>query len=260
MLHTPQAPAPAAPPPSAASPPTRGRHLPASPRRLVGALALLLLVAGLTVWLLVRSATSAEGPLVASGTLEVEEVTLAAQAPGQVAELRVDEGDAVQAAQLLGRLADPVLEVQSRQATIDPAQQQLTRAQLEKLELRAPIYGVVQKRLVHRGEFVALGAPLLTVADPTDLKLTVYVREADLGRVFVNQAVAIQSDAFPAQSFGGRVSTIASRAEFTPRNVQTQHDRQNLVFAVTVRVPNPSGALKAGLPADATFSTSSSQP
>jgi HlyD family secretion protein len=218
-------------------------------------LGLLLLLAGVGIWLLAHSVSSGDTPLVASGTLEVEEVTVAAQASGQVADLAVDEGDAVQSGQLLGRLADPVLDVQSRQATIDPAQQQLTRAQLAKLELRAPIGGVVQKRLVHRGEFVALGAPLLTVADPTDLKLTVYVREADLGRVFVNQTVAIQSDAFAGERFAGRVSSIASRAEFTPRNVQTQHDRQNLVFAVTVRVPNPSGTLKAGLPADATFSS-----
>jgi HlyD family secretion protein len=49
------------------------------------------------------------------------------------------------------------------------------------------------------------------------------------------------------------VTTIANRAEFTPRNVQTQRDRQNLVFAVTVRVLNADGALKSGLPVDAIF-------
>ena len=254
MLETPQAPPDAGPDALASSGPGRGPRRQRPPRRrLLGLLALVVVLASLGVWLLVRQASSGDGPLVASGTLEVEEVTLAAQAPGQVAEVDVDEGDPVQADQLLVRLADPVLDVQTRQATIDPAQQQLMRAQLEKLELRAPIAGVVQKRLVHRGEFVALGAPLLTLADSTDLKLTVYIREADLGRVFVNQAVDLRADAFPGQSFPGRVTTIASRAEFTPRNVQTQRDRQNLVFAVTVRVPNPSGALKAGLPADATF-------
>ena len=254
MLHTPQAPPDAALDAHPSSEPGRGprRHRPPR-RRLLGVLALLLVLVGLGAWLLVRQASPGDGRLVASGTLEVEEVTVAAQAAGQVVELDVDEGDPVQADQRLVRLADPVLDVQSRQATIDPAQQQLMRAQLEKLELRAPIAGVVQKRLVHRGEFVGLGAPLLTVADPTDLKLTVYIAEADLGRVFVNQAVDLRADAFPGQSFPGRVTSIASRAEFTPRNVQTQRDRQNLVFAVTVRVPNASGALKAGLPADAAF-------
>jgi multidrug resistance efflux pump len=254
MLDTRPPPPPIAGDGSAAQPSRRpGRGRPPH-RRLVASTLLGLLVLALLAgaWALSRRPSS-PGPLVASGTIEVEEVTLSAQAGGRVAELAVDEGSPVSDGQLVGRLADPVVDVQNRQAVIDPVQQQVTHAQLERLELRAPMAGVVQKRLVHRGEVVAAGAPLLTVADPTDLKVTLYVREADLGRVFVGQAVAIQADGFPDQSFDGRVSTIATRAEFTPRNVQTQRDRQNLVFAVSVRVPNPTGALKAGLPVDATF-------
>jgi HlyD family secretion protein len=107
--------------------------------------------------------------------------------------------------------------------------------------------------LVKPGEVVAPGTPILTVINPRDLRLTLYVLEAQLGQVRVGQNVAIQADPFPERVFDGRVQTIATRAEFTPRNVQTQRDRQNLVFAVKVRVPNPDGALKAGLPVDATF-------
>jgi HlyD family secretion protein len=148
---------------------------------------------------------------------------------------------------------DPVLAVQSKLSIADPAQQQLVQAQVARLELRAPLSGVVQKRIAHRGEFVGPGAPILTVADPADLKLILYILEADLGRVVVGQGVSVRADAFADRVFAGRVRTIANRAEFTPRNVQTQKDRQNLVFAVTVRVPNPDGALKAGLPVDAVF-------
>ena len=132
-------------------------------------------------------------------------------------------------------------------------QQQLTQAQMSRLELTAPLSGVVQKQVAHRGEYLNSGAAILTVADPTDLKLTLYVLEGDLGRVAVGQNVSVRVDAFPDRVFFGRVKSIANRAEFTPRNVQTQRDRQNLVFAVTIRVPNPDGALKAGLPVDATF-------
>jgi HlyD family secretion protein len=121
------------------------------------------------------------------------------------------------------------------------------------MELMAPETGVVQKQIAHRGEYVSPGAPVLTVADPTNLKLTLYVLEGDLGRVNLGQTVSVQADAFPNRIFGGVVTTIADHAEFTPRNVQTQRDRQNLVFAVSVRVPNPDGALKAGVPVDATF-------
>lgn len=231
------------------TPPTRSSRHP-SRRVLLGGL-LVLLGLGAAVSLSRLAATPSD--LTGSGTIEVEEVTLAAEAGGRVAELSVDEGSSVSSGQVVGRLSDPVLDVQVKQSVADAAQQQLAQAQLSKLTLRAPSGGIVQKRLVHAGEVVVPGTPILTVADPTDVKLTLYVPEADLGRVFVGQPVGLRADAFGDRQFDGRVSTIASRAEFTPRNIQTQHDRQNLVFALTVRVPNPDGALKAGLPVDATF-------
>jgi multidrug resistance efflux pump len=229
--------------------PTRKRRLHRPPRRALIPLALAIIVA--LIWWFRPQPPS--GPLSASGTIEFDEVTLAAESAGRVADLVVDEGSRVVEGQVLGHLADPVLSVQARQSVTDAAQQQISQAQMARLELRAPLSGVVQKQIAHRGEFVALGAPILTVADPTDLKLTLFVLEGDLGRVSVGQRVSIHSDAFTDRTFAGRVTTIASRAEFTPRNVQTQRDRQNLVFAVTVRVPNPDSALKAGLPVDATF-------
>ena len=226
-----------------------GPHRP--PRRVLIPVALLVVIAAGAAFALRPASPSTA--LSASGTVEVDEVTLAAQAPGQIQELLVDEGSRVVEGQVVGRVNDPVLDVQLKQNTVDPAQQQIVQAQMSRLELRAPLGGVVQKRLAHKGEVVAAGTPILTVADPTDLKLTLYVLEADMGRVFVGQNVGVHADAFPERSFAGHVQTLANRAEFTPRNVQTQKDRQNLVFAVTVRVPNPDGALKAGLPVDATF-------
>ncbi len=212
----------------------------------------MLIAAIVATWLLYpRSGT---GALTASGTIEFDEITLSAEAAGRIADLSVDEGSRVVEGQVLGHLADPVLEVQSRQSLVDPAQQQVTQAQIARLELTSPLTGVVQKQIAHRGEYVGPGAPILTLADPTNLKLTLYVLEGDLGRVFVGQSVNIRVDAFAQRTFDGTVKTIADKAEFTPRNVQTQKDRQNLVFAVTVRVPNPDGALKSGLPVDATFS------
>jgi multidrug resistance efflux pump len=240
-------------------PPLDG-HLPARrrahrpPRRVLLAIGGLLVLAIAAAWLLRN--TTGGGPLTASGTVEVDEITLAAQSAGTVAELLVDEGSRVTEGQLVGHLSDPVLDVQVRQAASEPAQQQITQALMARLELRAPISGIVQKQVAHRGEYVGPGSPIVTVADPTTLKLTLYVLEGDLGRVAVGQAVGVRADAFPDRVFGGQVKTIATHAEFTPRNVQTQKDRQNLVFAVTVRVPNPDAALKAGLPVDATFDAS----
>jgi multidrug resistance efflux pump len=226
------------------------KHRPHRPPRRV-LIPLVLVVAGVAAWFL--RPVPASGPLSASGTVEVEEIILAAEAAGRVADLTVDEGSHVSEGQVVGRLTDPVLSVQVKQAVADAAQQQITQAQMLRLELRAPQAGIVQKKIAHRGEFVSPGTPILTVADPSTLKLTLYVLEADLGRVAVGQSVSIRTDAFTDRVFVGKVRAIATRAEFTPRNVQTQKDRQNLVFAVTVGVPNPDGALKAGLPVDASF-------
>jgi multidrug resistance efflux pump len=224
-------------------------HIHRPPRRAL--IPLMLVVIGVVAWLLRPQAPT--GPLVASGTLEVEEVTLAAESAGRVADLLVDEGSRVIEGQVVGRLTDPVVDVQSKQSIVDPAQQQLSEAQLSRMQLLAPLSGIVQKRLAHRGEYVGPGTPILTVADPTDLKLTLYVLEPDLARVSLGETVTIAPDGYAGRVFTGVVRTIANRAEFTPRNVQTQRDRQNLVFAITVRVPNPDSALKPGLPVDATF-------
>jgi multidrug resistance efflux pump len=236
------APAPPAPPPAPA--PNHRRH---PPRALVVLLLLLAIgAAAYRFW-----PTPIAGPLTVSGTIEADEVMVAAEAAGRLVDVAVDEGDPVRAGQVVARLDDSLMRIQLRQA--GPAETQILEAQLDKLSLRAPLTGTVTKRLARRGEVVAAGAPVLAVARTDELKVTVYVPEAQLGRVRSGQAVALRVDAFPGRTFPAEVQSIATRAEFTPRNVQTARDRQALVFAVKLRVPNASGELKAGLPVDATF-------
>ena len=96
----------------------------------------------------------------------------------------------------------------------------------------------------------------MCIRDRTNLDqvtLVLYIPENQIGRVQVGQLVTVQVDSFPDRVFIGRVSTIATEAEFTPRNVQTQEERVNMVFAVKVVIPNPDHALKPGMPADATI-------
>ncbi len=133
------------------------------------------------------------------------------------------------------------------EAALKALESQLTRA-----TLTAPISGIVVERLAHAGELAAPGAPLLTLANLEQVTLTVYVPEADLGRVALDQAVEVTVDAYP-DVFTGWVSHIASRAEFTPKNVQTQEERVHMVFAVKIQLDNADGRLKPGMPADAVF-------
>jgi multidrug efflux pump subunit AcrA (membrane-fusion protein) len=81
------------------------------------------------------------------------------------------------------------------------------------------------------------------------------VPEDQLGKVNIGQDVEVQVDSFPDQIFRGTLVVIASEAEFTPRNVQTEEERVNMVFAVDVTIPNPDHKLKPGVPADATIIT-----
>jgi HlyD family secretion protein len=127
-------------------------------------------------------------------------------------------------------------------------------SQLERMTLSAPMSGIVLERLVNVGELAAPGAPLLTLANLDDVTLTIYVPEADLGRVSLGQTVEVTVDAY-RDAFIGQVSHIASEAEFTPRNVQTKKGRVNMVFAVKVVLPNAEQRLKPGMPADAVIKT-----
>ncbi len=133
------------------------------------------------------------------------------------------------------------------------AQLELLRTRLDRYTVRAPADGVVAERLVEPGEAVQAGQALAIVSNITTLDLVVFVPEPALGAVYLGQRVTITVDAFPDRTFSGRVVWIADEAEFTPKNVQTKEDRQETVFRVRVRVPNPDGVLKAGMPADAQF-------
>jgi multidrug resistance efflux pump len=129
----------------------------------------------------------------------------------------------------------------------------LVDAQIAQLRLVAPMDGIVTSRSGQTGETAMMGAPLLTIANLDEVTLVIYIPENRIGQVRLGQEVEVRVDSFPERVFVGHVSSIAGEAEFTPRNVQTQEERVNLVFAVKVRIPNPDYALKAGMPADATI-------
>ena len=167
----------------------------------------------------------------------------------------VAEGGAVAAGAVVAKLDDRLIEHQMQYATDSIARQNL-ELQSENYVLRAPVGGIVTREPAKVGETAMPGEVLLAVANLDHLKLTVYVREADLARVSVGQQLAVTADPFPNRTFAAQVTSINSQAEFTPRNVQTQSDRLNLVFGVKATVSNPDGALKPGMPVDARFESS----
>ncbi|EFO82120.1 secretion protein HlyD family protein [Oscillochloris trichoides DG-6] len=143
-------------------------------------------------------------------------------------------------------------QVQAAQAQLSQAQANLRQieVQLAKATLRAPRAGLVLTRPIHEGEQVLPGTVLMTIGSLETVRLTLYIAEPDIGRVFPGQQAQVTVDSFPDRVFTGVVTYIAQEAEFTPRNVQTQDERATTVFAVQVEIENPDHALKPGMPAD----------
>jgi HlyD family secretion protein len=146
-------------------------------------------------------------------------------------------------------------EVAIAQAQVQQAEAavHLVDAQIAQFTLTAPMSGIVTSRSAQAGETATAEAPLLTVANLDEVTLVIYIPENRVGQIGVGQEAQVQVNSFPEQVFVGHVASIAGKAEFTPRNVQTQEERVNLVFAVKVSIPNPDHKLKPGMPADATI-------
>jgi len=138
-------------------------------------------------------------------------------------------------------------------ARLQQAQQALaiSRTRLAYTSLHSPVTGLVLSENVEAGEFVAAGTPIVTVADLNNIWLRAYINETDLGRVKVGQSVRVTTDTYPDKVYEGHISFIASEAEFTPKNVQTQKERVKLVYRVKITMANPDMELKPGMPADA---------
>ena len=167
------------------------------------------------------------------------------------------EGQLAQAEAQLARLqvgATPeelaVLEAQIEQAQ---AELDLIDLRLDKLVIRAAVTGVIMTRNVEPGEIVQPGTIAMTIGQLDDLTITVYVSEDRYGQIALNEQACVFADSFPDECFEATVTRIADRAEFTPRNVQTEEGRRTTVFAVELKVENPDGRLKPGMPADVSF-------
>jgi len=123
---------------------------------------------------------------------------------------------------------------------------------LSDLTITAPTGGTITTRMIDVGEVVAAGAPLLELVDLDRLYLQVFVPEIQIGKLRLGLPARIYTDAFPERPYDATVKYIASKAEFTPKEVQTPDERVKLIYAVRLYLAeNPEHRLTPGLPADA---------
>lgn len=154
-----------------------------------------------------------------------------------------------------------LLQAGSRTAMIEAAQTEVERSRavweasqavLEDLELFAPLNGTVVSRNYEPGEFITAGSVVATVSDLNSLWIKVYIPTDDLPRLHLGQKVAINVSG-SSQTFNGRVQHIATQGEFTPKTIQTEKERTNVVFAVKIALDKADNILKPGMPADVIF-------
>jgi HlyD family secretion protein len=153
-----------------------------------------------------------------------------------------------------------------------PEEKDAARARLEAAEARiaqleqqlkdalivSPVAGVVTEKLAEQGELAARGTGILVVTDIANAWLNAYVGEPDLARLRLGQEAEVVTD--DGQARKGRVSYVASRAEFTPKNVQTRDERVKLVYRIKVALDNTDCLFKPGMPATARLSPAAGRP
>jgi len=278
---------------------------------IVGIIALL--AVGFAVWWSNFRIPPLVGFAVGNGRLEATEVDIATKFHGRVEEILFDEGDRVQAGQIVARMDTASLEAQlaeaeasvvrarkqritaiavvaQRKSECNLARKNLSRAEklykkgvisLQKLDqeiaaydvaesrcdaaeadvanteaaieaaiaqserlksdindsnLKSPISGRVQYRLAEPGEVLPAGGKVMTIVNLADVYMTVFLPSNDSGRLAIGAEARIVFDAAPEFAIPARVFFLSSKAQFTPKEVETLNERQKLVFRVKVRI------------------------
>jgi HlyD family secretion protein len=127
----------------------------------------------------------------------------------------------------------------------------LIDAQLADTIAYSPVDGVVLVKSADVGEVLGVGTTVVTVGDIDHPWLRGYVNETALGKIKVGAKAKVTTDSYPGKVYDGRVSFIASEAEFTPKQIQTQEERVKLVYRIKIELDNPRRELKSNMPADA---------
>ena len=109
-------------------------------------------------------------------------------------------------------------------------------------------------KYMEQGEFAAPGKPLFKVGNIHDMKLRAYITADQLTGLKIGQKVKVYADQgkVDRKEYQGTVTWISSKAEFTPKTIQTRDERANLVYAVKIAVKN-DGLIKEGMYGDVRF-------
>jgi multidrug resistance efflux pump len=140
--------------------------------------------------------------------------------------------------------AEGQITVAKQQLEVLRAQRELSAAEVAELEvllakytIRAPaVATTVQTKFLWPGELAQPGSAILSVLDPTDKYVQVYVPVADLAAVRVGNPVEIELDSRPGHRVAGEIAFVADQATFTPEKIESRSDRMGQVYRAKVRI------------------------
>ncbi len=282
-------------------------------RKILLILAIVIVAIGFTAWWYLYRSTPLDGFAIGNGRLEATEVDIATKFHGRVKEILFEEGDRVQAGQIVAKMETTSLEaqlaeaqasivsaekqrnntlaiVEQRKSECDLARKNLSRAkklfdkgiissqELDKQTatydvsesrcaaaeanvanaqaaieaalahteliksdindsiLKSPISGRVQYRVAEPGEVLPAGGIIMTIINLRDVYMTLFLPSEDAGRLAIGAPSRIVFDAAPEFAIPAEVFFVSSKAQFTPKEVETLNERQKLVFRVKVRI------------------------
>ena len=116
------------------------------------------------------------------------------------------------------------------------ANTELLKVQIDDSVLKAPIAGRILYRLAEPGEVLPAGGKVLTVLDPYEIHMTIFLPTQHAARLAIGADARVVLDGIPDLAIPARVTFVAPRAQFTPKEVETRTEREKLMFRIKVKI------------------------
>lgn len=146
-------------------------------------------------------------------------------------------------------------EIAAAQAALAQAEAAQAQAELDNkdTELYSPSAGVILTRAVEAGSMLTAGNTVFTLSLTSPVWIRAYVGERDLGRAVPGSEILIYTDSRPDTPYHGKIGFVSPSAEFTPKNVETEDLRTDLVYRLRIIVNDADDQLRQGMPVTLRF-------
>lgn len=121
------------------------------------------------------------------------------------------------------------------------------------LKVVSPVAGVVLEKYVNPGESVLPGTLIAEVLDTASLTIDVYLEEREIASLRIGGPARVEVDGAEKRTVTGTIALFGRKAEFSPKYILSEKERQNLLYQVKVRVGKDAGPLKVGMPVTVVF-------